>query len=434
MSGVSRYLGDYRLLGEVRRGGCAEVQRAVGPDGDEVALKIALDDADNGARLLREIATLASLSARDPALAEWSVVPLSSGVGPDARPWVAMRWYPHSLRSWVQTTAPSLPELVSALRQAATAVLRLQGTGDTPGTPRLHRDVKPDNFLVDAGNHRVRVVLADFGGSRADHLATTSRPTLHYTTRYGPAEQTLTRDAPPDPSLDAHALAVTMYWCLTGREPDSKGSVVAYTSDGRRLLDLQAATRLTEGEATELRRLRGVPLGQLLDFEEMVPLTAADEARLGATLEDELRRIGGDPSLVPTLIAPLVSALRRALHPDPERRDADLRKLVAATEVMEGTLRLAGLAAELPRVAPPSVEPAEPPVHLRVAGAPTGAWVPGLSTVPPPPPTAAGSPPAPPDAPIADEARTLDPAGIAFAVGAVVLAVLVVGWVASRAG
>ena len=433
MTGVSRYLGEYRLLDEVRRGGSAEVRRAMGPGDTEVALKIAHDDGENAGRLRREIAILEALAARDPGVSAWSVVPLATGVGPDGRPWAAMPWYPHSLRSWVETTAPALPQLISALRQAATAVLRLHGTGETPGTPRLHRDLKPDNFLVDVAGGVVRVVLADFGGSRADHLATTSRPTLHYTPRYGPAEQTLTRDAAPDPSLDAHALAVTMYWCLTGREPDSKGSLVAYTPDGRRLLDLQAATRLTEGEIEELRRLRLAPLGQLLDFEEMVPLTAPDEARLGATVEDELRRIGGDPAAATRLLSPLLHALRRALHPDPERRDADLRKLIAAAEAMEATLLEARLAVETPAETPAPADAAPTPnrrVDPPVSGKSSVAWVPVPPTVPP---TSAPAPP-PPAAPIADAASTLDPAGIAFALGAVVLAVLVVGWVVMRAG
>ncbi len=341
--GLSSSFGDFRPTGEVRYGGCAEVRRATAPDGTDVALKIARDNQGNAARLDREIGTLHALPRRDPLAGTWAVQALASGLTPDGRPWVALPWFPYSLREWVEVAAPSLPWTLAALGQAVTAVLRFQATGDSPGNPRLHRDLKPDNFLVRASEGRVHVVLADFGGARADHLANAARPSLHYTPRYGPPEQTLTLAAPPDPSIDAHALAVTVYWCLTGREPDSKGASVAYTRAGTRLLDLQCATRLKAAEVDELETLRRCPLSALVELDEMVPLTEADEARLRTTLADELRILSAPPELAEEVAAPLLRALRRALAPDPERRDGDLRQLIAACEAATGAMERAGI-------------------------------------------------------------------------------------------
>ncbi|GDX82050.1 hypothetical protein LBMAG42_38610 [Deltaproteobacteria bacterium] len=331
---------------------------AVAPDGQEAAIKLARFEGETANRLRREIATLHAVARRDPTAASWTVTVLNHGEH-EGRPWMALPWYPHSLRSWVEQTAPPLPRLATALVAASTALIRFQASGESAGQPRVHRDVKPDNFLVRATDTELTVVLADFGGARSESLAAPDHPSVHYTPRYGPPEQTLLRTALPDPGVDAHALAVTIYWCITTREPDAKGPMVPYTRAGRRLLELQCATHLSEAEAAELGELQRAPLPGLLDLDDMTALTDADAQRLLAAFEDELRRDGADPGTAPALVAPLLHALRRALHPDPERRDGDLRKLVAACE---------GLAAALgaPRystaaAAPTHAEPVAPP-------------------------------------------------------------------------
>lgn len=269
---------------------------------------------------------------------------------------MALPWYPYSLRSWVEQTSPSLPLLTAALVQASTALVRFQASGESPGQPRVHRDVKPDNFLVRATESGLTVVLADFGGARAESLAVTKRHSVHYTPRYAPPEQTLLRAALPDPGVDAHALAVTLYWCITTREPDAKGPMVPYTPAGRRLLELQSATNLSGAEAAELSGHQRRALGELLDLDDMAALTTADVQRLHAAIEDELRREGRDYAAAADLLAPLLHALRRALHPDPERRDGDLRKLVAACEALAGAVGVP------PRPVAPLAAVAHPPL------------------------------------------------------------------------
>lgn len=405
----------------MRHGGTADVLHAIGPDGAEVAIKLARFDGATAERLRREITTLHAVARRDPTAPGWTVTVLDQGEH-EGRPWMALPWYPHSLRSWVEQTSPSLPRLASALVQASTALVRFQASGETTGQPRVHRDVKPDNFLVRASDSELTVVLADFGGARAESLAAPDHPSLHYTPRYGPPEQTLLRTSLPDPGVDAHALAVTLYWCLTTREPDAKGPMLPYTRAGRRLLELQCATHLSAPEAVELGELRGAPLPTLIDLDGMAALTEADTQRLHAAFEDELRREGAEPAAASALVAPLLHALRRALHPDPDRRDADLRKLVAACEGLAASVGAPAFSS-LPTPITPiaaspmeAVRPSENPDRTRAA-----------PPVPVPTPAVHSPHPEPGSAP--EPAASHDPMAVSLAVCIGALTVAVVLWV-----
>ncbi|MBM4368785.1 MAG: hypothetical protein FJ102_21405, partial [Deltaproteobacteria bacterium] len=262
-----REIGRWNLTPERRAGGTAEVWRAV--HGDAVAaLKIA-HTAQDAPMLRRErdaLLDIARLDARSPS---WVVTVLDHGEVDDL-PWIALPWFPHTLRSFV-ASGPGLGAVLRACEGATTALFRLHQSGASLGSPRLHRDVKPDNFLVDAEG---RVVLADLGTARADSLAGAVAPTVVYTPRYAPVEQTLALSRPPDPSVDAHALAVTIYACLCGTEPDSKGAYVPYTPDGARLLDPPGRG------APEADMLRRRPLAELVRLDEMTALTPGDVNRL----------------------------------------------------------------------------------------------------------------------------------------------------------
>lgn len=357
--------GRWQATGERRLGGSAEVLRAVDPSGRSVAIKVARDAGDGAAWLRRELETLQAIAKADPHAAEWSVALLDSGTTADGRPWIVLPWYPGSLRDWISRAAPPLEQVLDAMEQAAVATWRLHGTGASLGQPRLHGDLKPDNFLVDATSGAPRVVIADFGGARAARLATPTAPVRLYTPRYAPIEQALGVSGRPDPSIDTHALAVTLYWCLTGTEPESKAAPPPTTAEGDRLLQLQAGAR-TPAEEAERASLTTRPLAELVHVDEMEALRDADRRRLRNQLADELRgRSDAADPLAEELATLLGGALADALHPDPRRRDADLRKLASACELARTRLVAAGIAAPL-AARPPPPPPAPPPPVVAV--------------------------------------------------------------------
>ncbi|MBM4391840.1 MAG: hypothetical protein FJ090_12020 [Deltaproteobacteria bacterium] len=316
-----REIGRWNLTPERRPGGTAEVWRAV--HGDEVAaLKIARTGQD-APMFRRERDALVDIARLDATAPSWVVTVLDHGEVDDL-PWIALPWFPHTLRSFV-ASGPGLGAVLRACEGATAALFRLHQSGASLGSPRLHHDVKPDNFLVDGEG---RVVLADLGTARADSLVGAVAPTVAYTPRYAPVEQALALSRQPDPSVDAHALAVTIYACLCGTEPDSKGAHVPYTAEGAPLLDAPGKS------APDLEALRRRPLGDLVRLDEMDALTPGDVNRLRNALGDAC----GDEGLAQRLADLLAPALQRALEPDPARRDGDLRKLAAALEAARRAL------------------------------------------------------------------------------------------------
>jgi hypothetical protein len=77
----------------------------------------------------------------------------------------------------------------------------------------IHRDIKPDNILLDAASGRA--VVTDFGIARQgdDHDSAAGHGTLHYMS----PEQAL--GDPVDARADIYSLGVTLYHAVSGRRP-----------------------------------------------------------------------------------------------------------------------------------------------------------------------------------------------------------------------
>ena len=77
----------------------------------------------------------------------------------------------------------------------------------------IHRDISPDNLMLEQGSVR----LLDFGCARESSQGTDSTMTVALKQGYAPIEQYQCMGQ--GPWTDVYALSSTIYFCLTGRVP-----------------------------------------------------------------------------------------------------------------------------------------------------------------------------------------------------------------------
>lgn len=203
----------YEILDRLASGGVAEVFRAVRvSDGSEVALKVtSLADLDPdyhaAERFRREGELLARLE--HPALPRV----LGAGVTDRELGWIALELVRgRPLGTWAMRPAA---ELIPVFIQIAEGLQAVAQEGI------VHRDVSPDNILVEEQRGRPRARLIDFGiakdliggGELTQHGAFLGK------LQYAPPEQLLglPRGEAIDFRSDIYALGLTMYEVLSGR-------------------------------------------------------------------------------------------------------------------------------------------------------------------------------------------------------------------------
>ena len=213
---VGARFGDFEIEREIGRGGAGVVYRATQrPLGRAVALKLVPEpptalDAPRRERLEREARILASL--RHDAI----VTVHAAGVVPGFR-YVAMDLVEGTTlrgilsagaRGWPAPGEPGrLAKALDLLHRVAGALAAAHERGI------VHRDVKPENVLVDASG---RPVLADFGLARDADTATVTRGFVG-TPRYASPEQA--RGEKLSPTSDVFSFGVLAFETLTGISP-----------------------------------------------------------------------------------------------------------------------------------------------------------------------------------------------------------------------
>jgi Tol biopolymer transport system component/predicted Ser/Thr protein kinase len=207
------YVGKYRILGELGRGGMGVVYRALDEDlGREVALKSPLTDdaSDSDRRRFLQEARAASRVSHP------HVVPVYEVFEQDGRPWLAMEFINGpTLRETLARGRLPLEEVLLTGEQMADAL----GAAHARGV--LHRDVKPGNIMIAArGDAR----LTDFGLARRlpGPASPTTQPSVSHlhqdiagTLGYISPEQILGRTV--EPSSDVFSLGAVLYEAATGR-------------------------------------------------------------------------------------------------------------------------------------------------------------------------------------------------------------------------
>src|ERR1041384_1177237 len=206
---LQRALADrYELDCELGRGGMGRVYLARELQLDRpVALKVLLPERamDPGARerFVRE----ARIAAR---LSHPHVIPIFSVEELEAVVFYAMAYIEgYTVEQRIRSAGRLAPaEVVRLLRETAWGLAYAHARGV------IHRDIKPDNILIERETHRV--LVTDFGIARLGTTGSTG-PVLLGTPEFISPEQVSGKAA--DARSDIYALGVVGYYALTGRLP-----------------------------------------------------------------------------------------------------------------------------------------------------------------------------------------------------------------------
>src|SRR3954452_923628 len=200
--------GRYRAVRRLGSGGMAEVW---GAEDEELGRRVALqllggrfaEDPEFRERFRREAQSAAGL-------AHPNIVGIFDRSDWEGTPYIAMELVDgHTLKELVTERGPLPPAVaVNFVEQ----VLRALGYAHRRGI--VHRDVKPQNVIIDAeGTAKV----ADFGIARAGNSEMTETGAIVGTVEYVSPEQA--EGLPVDRRTDLYSAGVVLYELLTGRVP-----------------------------------------------------------------------------------------------------------------------------------------------------------------------------------------------------------------------
>ncbi len=205
-------LGRYQILGELGRGGCGIVYRALDPGiGRAVAIKTILADANSPAgTALRERFRREARSAGN--LSHPNIVTIHEFNDSGEIMFIAMELIQgQSLADRMAESSPLPLNLVLAVIGSAADALDYAHANGI-----VHRDVKPANFMLTAGG---QVKVTDFGIAKMldDEIGLTNTGMVIGTVQYMSPEQIAAK--PASARSDQFSLGVIAYEMLTGQKP-----------------------------------------------------------------------------------------------------------------------------------------------------------------------------------------------------------------------
>ncbi len=214
---IGDVVGDYRITGEVGRGGMGIVFLGEHvADGRQAALKFLppelVDDEDSRRRFSREANYAGSLHHPH-------IVALYEAGETDGVHYMAMQYVPGGdLRELLAREGELHPaRAVELLGQVADALDAAHAAGI------LHRDLKPENVLIGRGEDGAQgdhCYLTDFGlskNSSQDSVALTAKGSYVGTFHYTAPEMIIGTEV--DHRVDVYSLGCLLYQCLIGEPP-----------------------------------------------------------------------------------------------------------------------------------------------------------------------------------------------------------------------
>ncbi|HVX96505.1 MAG TPA: serine/threonine-protein kinase, partial [Polyangia bacterium] len=311
---VGKTLGRYRICAELGRGGMATVYRAYDPQlARDVAVKVMhgafTGRGDIERRFRREAQAVASLK-HDCIVDVFDFAP-----GGDGEPAYIVSELVEgpTLRQLLEQAGGRLPPEIAVLiaTRVAGALAAAHGRGI------VHRDVKPDNVMIDLGKNGARVLLTDFGIARmVEDDTMTATGSILGSPSYMSPEQA--RSGTIEPASDVFSLGVTLYHMVVGRTPfqgKDPLTVIASLVSGEYLRPGRVEARVgPELEALIVRCLKPQPAERYAGGDQLLAalreLTAATAPALVTGDEAAaLRSFRDDPKeLERRLAAPVADA------------------------------------------------------------------------------------------------------------------------------
>jgi serine/threonine protein kinase len=210
----SKVAGKYRIDAKLGAGGMGAVYRATRLlIGDEVAVKILhseQNDPTAGERFRREAQAAARLKHRN------AVSIYDFGITDDGLQYLVMDLAEgESLRRIIKQQGPLTPSTSAEIINQVCAAL-----DEAHRHNIIHRDIKPDNIMVNVGDAALQVKVLDFGIAKLRDEAVSSLTQtggIVGTPHYMSPEQCLGEEL--DSRSDIYSLGVVLYEMLTGRVP-----------------------------------------------------------------------------------------------------------------------------------------------------------------------------------------------------------------------
>ena len=193
------------------------VYRALDPTGRSVALKLMIPELalnpEFRERFIREM----SAGVEHP-----NIVPIYDSGEIDGRLFLAMRLIEGTdLKTLVEGEGRLLPSRVARFFSQAGAALDAAHAGRV-----IHRDVKPQNMLIEKAADHEHLFLSDFGlVKRTTHSSVTTSEFLIGSVQYMSPEQI--EGGAVDGRSDIYSLGCVLFECLTGQVPYTRDSDVA---------------------------------------------------------------------------------------------------------------------------------------------------------------------------------------------------------------
>jgi len=305
---IGKRLGRFLIVGELGRGGMATVYRARDPQlGRDVAIKVMhgffAGRVDLEARFRREASTVATI--RHPSIL--NVYDFAAPAGEEPGYIVSELIEGPGLRAVTDGRGGRLRPEVAALIVARVA----EALGATHAAGIVHRDVKPDNVLIDRAGGHARVVLTDFGVAHVSSMDTmTATGAVVGSPAYMSPEQARSEDV--GATSDVFSLGVMLYQLCTGHLPFSgKDPLVLITAilRGQYRRPSEIEPRVSPAmEKVIVRCLQVDPAARFPDGTAVAEALreALGETRVAARLEDEeaaLRRFLDDPDAFEAALA-----------------------------------------------------------------------------------------------------------------------------------
>lgn len=205
----------YKILQQIGQGGFATVYLAELQGVNQtqsVALKVLKTPGYNDTTQVKRFKQEARAVAR---LEHPNIIRILETSGDEEPSFIAMEYVGGgTLREKLKLGSLPRSESVNIVRQIGAALHYAHSQGI------IHRDVNPNNILLDTSQEPVRPVLSDFGLVKLllrDEFSQISSTSIIGTLDYMAPEQW--RQETPTPATDQYALAITFYEMLTNRHP-----------------------------------------------------------------------------------------------------------------------------------------------------------------------------------------------------------------------